>query len=230
MKFGTKFLTAGGEGGVSQTNPGEAGQEKKQPTIDDLVTMISSLTETVKNTLTVTDELKKKFETKPEDVKNSDVKNTQPTDGAVTKDYIDNLIKSMTETVAKTTSDVVTGALKQRDDVAKIQDFLDNVPEENKKVATALVNANAGKKPIDDIFKEIEGLGLTIPATNGYSTTIPKGMTVEQHLATTDLAKELGLTEDDYKGTFLSNIPALIKAAKYHGTKVFTDFLKGGKK
>jgi hypothetical protein len=71
---------------------------------------------------------------------------------------------------------------------------------------------------------------LTIPATNGYTTTIPKGMTTEQFLATTELAKELMLTEDDYKGTFLKALPALVKAAKYHGTKVFKDFLSGGKK
>ena len=231
MKFGTKFLMAGGEGGGSQTNPGEAGQEKKPATIDDVLALLGSLTETVKSNISVVDELKKKIETKPEDKKKDvDVKSNQTVDNSVTKEYIDSLLKGFTETITKSTSETFTGILKQRDDTAKIQDFLNNVPEENKKVATALVAANTGKKPVDEIFKEIEGLGLTIPATNGYTTTIPKGMTTEQYLATTDLAKELMLTEDDYKGSFLKALPGLVKAAKYHGTKVFLDFLNGGKK
>jgi hypothetical protein len=87
MQFGTKFLTEGGEGGVSQTNSGEAGQEKKPATIDDVLALLGSLTETVKSNLAVVDELKKKIETKPEDVKNVDVKNNQSVNNSVTKEY-----------------------------------------------------------------------------------------------------------------------------------------------
>ncbi len=230
MLFNTvKLLSPTGDGGGQDTTTTSQENDNKQPTLEEVVKGFSTVNETVsKITQTLENVMKAVEELKAP--KKADNPQPQATDNkalpenVVTKDYLENFKKTLIESVTKASQTVLT----QDKEVRMIDEFMSTIPEKNKAIATALKNANAGK-PAADIIKAITDLGLAVPDTGGYSTSVPKGMSPNQYLAQTELSKSLGLTEDDFNGKWIEDLVNVVKKVKYQGRGVLEKFLRGKK-
>ena len=230
MLFNTvKLLSPTGDGAGQDKTPAGQGNDNKQPTLEEVVKGFSTVNETVsKITQTLENVMKAVEELKAP--KKADNPQPQATDNktlpenVVTKDYLENFQKTLIESVTKASQTVLT----QDKETRMIDEFMSTIPEKNKAIATALKNANAGK-PAADIIKAITDLGLAVPDTGGYSTSVPKGMSPNQYLAQTELSKSLGLTEDDFNGKFIEDLVNVVKKVKYQGRSVLEKFLRGKK-
>lgn len=230
MLFNTvKLLSPTGDGGGQDQTPTGQENDNKQPTLEEVVKGFSTVNETVsKITQTLENVMKAVEELKAP--KKADNPQPQATDNkalpenVVTKDYLENFQKTLIESVTKASQTVLT----QDKETRMIDEFMSTIPEKNKAIATALKNANAGK-PAADIIKAITDLGLAVPDTGGYSTSVPKGMSPNQYLAQTELSKSLGLTEDDFNGKWIEDLVNVVKKVKYQGRSVLEKFLRGKK-
>ncbi len=230
MLFNTvKLLSPTGDGGGQDQTPTGQENDNKQPTLEEVVKGFSTVNETVsKITQTLENVMKAVEELKAP--KKADNPQPQATDNkalpenVVTKDYLENFQKTLIESVTKASQTVLT----QDKETRMIDEFMSTIPEKNKAIATALKNANAGK-PAADIIKAITDLGLAVPDTGGYSTSVPKGMSPNQYLAQTELSKSLGLTEDDFNGKWIEDLINTVKKVKYQGRSVLEKFLRGKK-
>lgn len=231
MLFNTvKLLSPTGDGGGQDQTPTGQENDNKQPTLEEVVKgfstvneTVSKITQTLENVMKAVEELKAPKKVDNTQPQATDNKTTLP-ENVVTKDYLENFQKTLIESVTKASQTVLT----QDKEVRMIDEFMSTIPEKNKAIATALKNANAGK-PAAEIIKAITDLGLAVPDTGGYSTSVPKGMSPNQFLAQTELSKALGLTEDDFNGKWLDDLINTVKKVKYQGRSVLEKFLRGKK-
>lgn len=231
MLFNTvKLLSPTGDGGGQDQTPTGQENDNKQPTLEEVVKgfstvneTVSKITQTLENVMKAVEELKAPKKVDNPQSQATDNKTTLP-ENVVTKDYLENFQKTLIESVTKASQTVLT----QDKEVRMIDEFMSTIPEKNKAIATALKNANAGK-PAAEIIKAITDLGLAVPDTGGYSTSVPKGMSPNQFLAQTELSKALGLTEDDFNGKWLDDLINTVKKVKYQGRSVLEKFLRGKK-
>lgn len=233
MLFNTvKLLSPTGDGGGQDTTTTSQENDNKQPTLEEVVKgfstvneTVSKITQTLENVMKAVEELKApKKADNPQPTDNKIVSQSLLPENVVTKDYLENFQKTLIESVTKASQTVLT----QDKETRMIDEFMSTIPEKNKAIATALKNANAGK-PAADIIKAITDLGLAVPDTGGYSTSVPKGMSPNQYLAQTELSKSLGLTEDDFNGKWIEDLVNVVKKVKYQGRSVLEKFLRGKK-
>lgn len=231
MLFNTvKLLSPTGDGGGQDQTPASQENDNKQPTLDEVVKgfsavneTVSKITQTLENVMKAVEELKTPKKVDNPQPQATDNKITLP-ENVVTKDYLENFQKTLIEGVTKASQTVLT----QDKEARMIEEFMSTIPEKNKAIANALKTANTGK-PAADIIKAITDLGLAVPDTGGYSTSVPKGMSPNQYLAQTELSKSLGLTEDDFNGKWIEDLINTVKKVKYQGRSVLEKFLRGKK-